>query len=134
MGDKTVLVDKTSADKTSADKGETSQNPTIDKHEGTHLDAKSGKNGCQRSGKCGGGKCGGGKCGACCVGMALVGVPVAIVLSPIIVPTLLVRRAIYGPMKCGGKCKRTEEKEVDTKTDKEAAMDKTDETPKVDKM
>merc|ERR1711998_688297 len=39
------------------------------------------------------------KC-ACCLA---IGLPIVIVLSPI----LLVRRAIFGPMKCSRKCKRS---------------------------
>merc|ERR1712023_430831 len=57
-----------------------------------------------------------------------------VALSPIIIPTLLVRRAIYGPMKCSHKCshrncKNETEKEVETdKTDKDADAPKTDRT------
>jgi len=62
-----------------------------------------------------------------------VGIPVALVLSPIVVPTLLIRRAIYGPMKCGGKCKSTtgnvasEEKVADDES-KDAELPKADRT------
>jgi len=104
--DKTALVDAADA-------------KTIDKEINT---SENNGSGCGR--KCGGGKCCNGKC---CVGMALVGVPVAIVLSPIWVPTLLVRRAIYGPMKCG-KRGDTEEKEKEKE-----ATDEGDEKPKTDR-
>merc|ERR1712063_211421 len=59
------------------------------------------RDGCQK-GRCCEGKCCKGKC--CC--MALVAVPVFLALSPIVIPMLLVRRAVCGPMKCRGKCAR----------------------------
>merc|ERR1719408_182904 len=89
-------------------------------------DATQSGDGRRRGGRCckGGGKC----CAGKCVGMAIVGLPVAVVLSPIIVPTLLVRRAIYGPMKCGKRCKKATE---DAAEDKAKADE--EELPKADR-
>ena len=78
---------------------------------------------------------GGCKRGKCCAGMALIGVPLFILLSPIIIPTLLIRRALYGPMKCGGKCNRDKNCTADDTEEKDANKNGADEdnAPKADR-
>ena len=57
------------------------------------------RRGCCKSGS---GACMKGKCKKHCCCMAFV----FLLFSPVIVPLMLVRRAIYGPMKCNRKCKK----------------------------
>jgi hypothetical protein len=94
------------------------------------VDTARAPSGCKRSG------CKHGKC--CPVAMA-IGAPIAIVttvaLSPIIIPTLLVRRALYGPMKCkcNRKCSGRAEGEAEAKgTEKQATVEI--DVPKTDRM
>ena len=68
--------------------------------------------------------------GKCCAG-AIIAVPVLLILSPIIVPTVLVRRALGYKCKCRGKCanndkdaNQEQEKEQTAKDTEEAKEDR----------
>merc|ERR1719439_455764 len=71
------------------------------KVEGVSAQAHS-SSGCRRAQQCRGSSC---RRGKCCAKM-VVCCPIALVLSLIIVPGLLIRRAIFGPFECKSKCSR----------------------------
>lgn len=69
----------------------------------------------------------------CTLRRAQISFPVFVVLSPIILPVLLIRRALYGPIKCGRTCKRKCTIVDAEAADKETDANGKDEAPKTDR-